>query len=117
MGGDEGVVFHTDALCAWAKLLVVFMIYFSAAKNLKTGHSWVDTLLLFGLTFAIGGAGFLFAPNRAFFFAWKAGEGVVKGCFMRFGWDYLAYAVVGFLSRYLLNIYDGEDFKWTLPEV
>merc|ERR1712226_456085 len=110
--------FSMDGLMNWVKLAIVLMIYFAAGARLKTGSAWLDTMLLLGVTFALGGADFIFAPNRVFF----VGVGGVADVFAsRFYWDYLAYAICSFVAKYLLDLYDGKDvamssFNFQLPE-
>jgi len=105
--------FSTAGLWEWFRLFLTLCVYFAAASRLKTGHSWIDTILLLGVTFAIGGgAKFAFAPNRWWFCTVGGWVAQAKG----FGWDYLAYAVTAFLAKYVLDLYDGDTtFNWGLP--
>jgi len=105
--------FDTAGILQWVRLLFTLLVYFAAAKRLKTGKDWIDTILLLGVTFAIGGKGFVFAPNRWWFCTNGGWVAQAKG----FGWDYLAYGITGFIAQYLLNLYDGDStFDWTLPD-
>merc|ERR1711981_1061684 len=93
-------------IMSWVKLFLTFVVYFYAKTQLQDEKNkdylpaWFGNILLFGLTFAIGGAGFLFAPNRVFF----VGVDGIVGVLSTFWYVYIMYAVCGFLAAYVLNV-------------
>lgn len=96
--------FAVGGIYNWLRLLVVLMVYYYASDKLKTGSGWLDTILLLGVTFALGGKNFAFAPNRV----WFGPAGSWTTVASTFYYDYLAYGIMGFLAKYLLGIYDGD---------
>lgn len=96
--------FAVGGIYNWLRLLVVLMVYFYASDKLKTGSSWLDTILLLGVTFALGGSNFAFAPNRL----WMGPASGWVGVASKFYYDYLAYGIMGFVAKWLLGVYDGD---------
>jgi len=92
-------------IMSWVMLFLTFLVYFFAKKQLAAdkGESipgWLGNILLFGLTFAVAGDGFLFAPNAMFFVGC---DGIV-GVLSTFWYVYLAYSVCAFLAAYVLHV-------------
>merc|ERR1712048_127867 len=117
-GEGENAVssYDTSGLWAWLRLFLTLCVYFATASRLNLGDNmqWLNTILLLGVTFAIGGADFAFAPNRYWFCLY--GDWVSQATVV--GWSYLAYAVCGFAAKYVLDLYDGDTtFNWGLPEL
>lgn len=99
---------------SWVMLFLTFLVYFFAKKQLAADKGasmpgWLGNVLLFGLTFAVAGPGFLFAPN-AVFFTDVAG---IVGVLSSFWYVYLAYTVCAFMAAYVLHVLPsvcGMDF-------
>jgi len=95
----------TFDIMSWVMLFLTFLVYFFAKKQLAADKgesipSWLGNILLFGLTFAVAPAGFLFAPNAVFF----VGTGSIVAVLSSFWYVYLGYSVCAFLAAYVLHV-------------